>query len=183
MYSRVCLIAGSLVFFLMSVVVLVPISNASELEANWFEDGLNAETDIMALTPAKQSKAWATCAVAFDLAGLLFADGNDASAVSEQEKQRSNGAKLASGMTFVFNAFENEAPTPEVFQAKWKLAKLAMESNYTTISTSVFASIESNSEEALAGYLPTYQACIGWLEPQQIYVDFWRELYGSGLLQ
>ena len=157
--------------------------DASELEANWFEDGISAETDIMALVPAKQSKAWATCAVAFDLAGLLFADGSDASAVSEQEKQRSNGAKLASGMTFVFNAFENEAPTPEVFQAKWKLAKLAMESNYTTISTSVFASIESNSEEALAGYLPTYQACIGWLEPQQMYVEFWRELYGSGLLE
>ena len=30
MYSRVCLIAGSLVFFLMSAVVLVPISNAAE---------------------------------------------------------------------------------------------------------------------------------------------------------
>ena len=30
MYSRVCQIAGSLVFFLMSAVVLVPISNAAE---------------------------------------------------------------------------------------------------------------------------------------------------------
>ena len=32
MYSRVCLIAGSLVFLLMSAVVLVPISSASELK-------------------------------------------------------------------------------------------------------------------------------------------------------
>ena len=45
MYSRVCLIAGSLVFSLMSAVVLVPISNAAEAKPTVGEQYENLDLD------------------------------------------------------------------------------------------------------------------------------------------
>ena len=157
-------------------------AQAANSGSNWFQSDINLGTKIMTVPTPDQSRAWATCAVAYEFSALIYGIEDSSSAAVSEQQNMANGARLASGIVFVFDSFKEETPTPVEFQAKWKLAQLAMNSNYETISTSAFASFERDQEGMLQGHVPTYEICWSWREEQQTYVDFWRELYGSGLL-
>ena len=121
-------------------------AQAANSGSNWFQSDINLETKIMTVPTPDQSRAWATCAVAYEFAALIYAGEDSSSAAVCEQQNMSNGARLASGIVFVFDSFKEEAPTPVEFQAKWKLAQLAMKSNYETITTSTLAGLERDEE-------------------------------------
>jgi len=57
-----------------------------------------------------------------------------------------------------------------------------MESNYETVTTSILSVMDADPVAFSEKLLPTYKYCLNILDVQQLYVDLWRELYGSGLL-
>lgn len=166
----------------LTLICLAQLTQAASSNSNWFQTDINLQTKIMTLPTPDQSRAWATCAVAYDIAALMYAGEQPNSAAVSEEQNMSNGARVASGIVFVFDSFKEQPPTPVEFQAKWKLAQLAMQSNYETITASTFAALERDKNLVMEGHLGTYQICWNWREQQQVFVDFWRELYGSGLL-
>ena len=86
-------------------------------------------------------------------------------------------------VVFVFDLFgQQETPSSQQFQATWSMAQVAMESNYTTVSTSVMAKLERDAEKTLKEFMPTYKHCIDLRDEQQTQINFWREILGSGLV-
>lgn len=157
--------------------------SASANEQGWFDANFTPKTNMADIPVHTQSRVWATCAVAHDIAAVIESSEAPDSASVKESQQLSNGARLASGITFVANAMEqDEDLTPQKFAATWNMAKLAMESNYETLSTSINAKLERDTSATLAGFYPTYGRCLALRELQQEYVNIWRELYGSGLL-
>lgn len=168
------------------ICLLVFLSFAPSAYANdqgWFDADFTPTTKMADVSVHTQSRVWATCAVAHDIAAVVESSEAPDSASVIESQQLSYGARLASGITFVVNAMaQDEELTPQKFTATWNMAKLAMESNYQTISTSINAKLERNTSATLADFYPTYGRCLVLRELQQEYVNIWRELYGSGLL-
>ena len=152
-------------------------------DQGWFDTEFTPTTKMVDVSVHTQSRVWATCAVAHDIAAMIESSEAPNSASARESQQLSNGARLASGITFVVDAMgQDEELTPQNFAATWNMAKLAMESNYETLSTSINAKLEKDMSATLAGFYPTYGRCLALRELQQEYVNIWRELYGSGLL-
>lgn len=165
------------------VVFLCFATGAYANDQGWFDTEFTPTTKMTDISVHTQSRVWATCAVAHDIAAVIESSEAPDSASAQESQQLSNGARLASGITFVVDAMQQgEDLTPQKFTATWNMAKLAMESNYETLSTSINAKLERDTSAALAGFYPTYGRCLALRELQQEYVNIWRELYGSGLL-
>ena len=62
------------------------------------------------------------------------------------------------------------------------MAKMVMESNHETVTTTISSSMVADPVAFSEKLLPTYGYCLNILDVQQDYIDLWRELYGSGLL-
>ena len=152
-------------------------------DQGWFDADFTPTTAITDISVHTQSRVWATCAVAHDIAAVIESSEAPNSASAKESQQLSNGARLASGITFIVDAMgQDQELTSQKFAATWNMAKLAMESNYETLSTSINAKLERNTSATLVGFYPTYGRCLALRELQQEYVNIWRELYGSGLL-
>ena len=165
------------------VVFLFFATGAYANDQGWFDADFTPTTKMTDISVHTQSRVWATCAVAHDIAAVVESSEAPDSASVQESQQLSYGARLASGITFVANAMaQDEELTPKKLAATWNLAKLSMESNYETISTSINAKLERDTSATLAGFYPTYGRCLALRELQQEYVNIWRELYGSGLL-
>ncbi|MDA9722244.1 hypothetical protein N9U55_03045 [Luminiphilus sp.] len=157
----------------------VSLSAATE---TWFDADYDTTKSFLEASVHTQSRVFATCAVAHEFTALIEAS-EGASAGSAESEQLVNGSKLASAIVFVFDLFgQKSTPSPQQFQATWGMAKVAMESNYTTISTSVMAKLERDTENTLKEFMPTYKHCLDLRDEQQTQVNFWREILGSGLV-
>ena len=164
-----------------AIVMLSP--NVFASDQGWFDPEFTPATKMVEVSVHTQSRVWATCAVAHDIAAMIENSEAPGSASAQESQQLSNGARLASAITFVVDAMgQDEDLTPQKFAATWNMAKLAMESNYETLSTSINAKLERDVSATLASFYPTYGRCLALRELQQEYVNIWRELYGSGLL-
>ena len=141
-----------------------------------------ADMDIRAVDVHDQSRIWSTCAVVHELVAMMDDNGPD-SASAKQSFNQGNGAKLASGIVFIVDYFEeSEAPDPASFASRWEMAKMVMESNHETVTTTISSSMVADPVAFSEKLLPTYGYCLNILDVQQDYIDLWRELYGSGLL-
>lgn len=165
----------------LAIAMLSP--NVFASDQGWFDPEFTPATKMAEVSVHTQSRVWATCAVAHDIAAMIENSEAPGSASAQESQQLSNGARLASAITFVVDAMgQDEDLTPRKFAGTWNMAKLAMESNYETLSTSINAKLERDVSATLAGFYPTYGRCLALRELQQEYVNIWRELYGSGLL-
>ena len=63
----------------------------------------------------------------------------------QQKKVRigGEGAKVASSSVFVEAYFQDtDDPDPATFASRWQMATMVMESNYETVTTSIYGNIE-----------------------------------------
>jgi hypothetical protein len=130
----------------------------------------------------RQAEAWAMCAATYDITAELLFKSNPARA--RQIKDLGNGAKMAVTMSQVINDL-SENITQEKFNAVWVMAKLSMTELPKTRTTMLLAEAESNPDKSafMSNLNATLEVCIKNLEAQQMYIDTWRELAKSGLLQ
>jgi len=172
---------------ILTLAIFLPISTfASDPmapETLFSYQDFTSDLDVTSLEPHDQSRVWSTCAVVHDLVALFDKEGLE-SPSAQESKNQSRGAKLASWMVFVADYLKSsEDPSPAEFSAKWQMGKMIMDSNFETTKTSIVADLDGNPEETLKKIVPTYQYCLNVLPVQQTYIDLWREMYGSGLVQ
>ena len=128
----------------------------------------------------RQAEAWATCAAVWQIMSELF---NDSKAQADEYSNLGNGAKMAIVMTFVSSVISEDNPNPQKFNSTWTLAQTLMESIPDVMLTSIIADLETKGMDAWAmDFKPTVAQCTENLETQQYYVDLWRSLAASGLL-
>lgn len=131
----------------------------------------------------RQSEAWATCAATYNAMAELF---GETPAQSKQFKELGNGAALCVTMSLVAKDL-NENITPSQFNALWSYAKMAgsewPQSHMTTILADAERTPKENANQFLGKLTNSFEICMGNLEGQQFYIDMWRELAKSGLLQ
>lgn len=158
------------------------VASAWAATETWFDSDYDTTKSLLDASVHTQSRVFATCAVAHEFTALIEAS-EGASAGSSESEQLVNGSKLASAIVFVFDLFgQKGTPSPQQFQATWDMAKVAMESNYTTIGTSIMAKLERDAENTLKEFMPTYKHCLDLRDEQQTQINFWREILGSGLI-
>ena len=172
--SRICI--SLLLLFWM---IVLPVQASETLFTyDQFQDDL----DIRLVEAHDQSRIWSTCAAVHELVAVMDDNGADSPSAKESANQGS-GAKVASAIVFIVDYFDDtDAPDPAIFASKWQMATMVMESNYETVTTSLFSDMAADPSAFSERLLPTYRYCLNILEVQQEYIDLWRELYGSGLL-
>ena len=105
-----------------------------------FKDDLN----IRSVEAHDQSRMWSTCAAVHELVAVMDDNGADSPSAKESANQ-GNGAKVASAIVFIVDYFEDtDAPDPTIFASKWQMATMVMESNYETVTTSIFSDMAAD---------------------------------------
>lgn len=128
----------------------------------------------------RQSEAWGTCSVIYEISATIAAESKPAQA--RLYKDLSNGASMAVAMTHVMNGFTADI-SPERFDALWAYSKSLISSIPETKKNIIFADAEGiEADEFLGKIVATIEVCMENLESQQDYIDDWRELAKSGLL-
>jgi hypothetical protein len=133
--------------------------------------------------PNRQADAWGTCAAAYQItAELMEVDSNNAKLFKEQ----SNGASVAVVMTHVHAGLKKDMKQFE-FNALWKFSKTLMQSIPEVQRTRILSDLEYSAENGSSMFFDklknTLEICTKNLNGQQFYVDAWRNLAKSGLLQ
>lgn len=145
-------------------------------------DQFRDDLKIRSVEAHDQSRMWSTCAAVHELVAVMDDNGADSPSAKESANQ-GRGAKVASAIVFIVDYFEDsEDPNPAIFSSKWEMATMVMESNYESVTTSIFSGMAADPAAFSEKLLPTYRYCLNILDVQQDYIDLWRELYGSGLL-
>lgn len=132
----------------------------------------------------RQAEAWAMCAAAYDVMAEILLSSTPAR--SKQLTDLANGAELAVIISMVANKLDKDM-SPEKFNNLWSFAKISGAELPKTRRTILLADFESDESEGsvvfVADLSKTVEVCISNLEAQQTYIDIWRELATSGLLQ
>lgn len=128
----------------------------------------------------RQAEAWATCVAVWQVMSELF---NESKAQADEYSNLGNGAKMAIVMTFVSSVISEDKSNQKKFSSTWTLAKTLMDSMPEVKLTSIMADLEARGMDAWSeDFKPTLAQCTNNLETQQMYVDSWRSLAASGLL-
>ena len=133
----------------------------------------------------QQAQAWATCAAAYDIISAILKT-LEQPAQSQQMRDFGHGAQLAVGMTLVVDDLTPDI-TKERFALIWTLSQAAMK-NYPEVKrTGMLADAERLGKDGYGKFVDdiaaTVKICVSNLEAQQAYIDTWRELAKSGLLE
>ena len=170
---------------LYKIIIFVVILNSSshlfaESNGKPYIDGSKSFLEIKDTN--RQAEAWAMCAATYNVVAEILAKSSPAQ--SRKIKDLSNGAEMAVAMSQVINDLSEDI-TPEKFNAVWTMAKLSMTELPKTRVTFLLAEAESSSEKSafISNLNATLEVCIKNIEGQQMYIDTWRELAKSGLLQ
>ncbi len=131
----------------------------------------------------RQAEAWGTCAAAYDVMALIL---KSQPAQAKQVKDYGNGASLAVIMTHVSDGLGPDI-TSDKFNALWNYSKTLGDSIPETKRNMMLAEAEALGEKGSSQFIEkvaaTVKVCINNLKYQQVYIDDWRELAKSGLLQ
>lgn len=131
----------------------------------------------------RQGEAWGICAAAYEIMSALMESG---SAQAQQYKNLSNGASLAVVMTHVSKGLSSDM-SQDSFNALWNYSKTLADSVPEVQKTMILADAESLGESGKGQFIErlgaTVKVCVNNLDGQQTYVDTWRELAKSGLIQ
>ena len=165
--------------------LLLSICLSAGVHSSEGESYLNTDKPFLTIEDInRQSEAWGTCSATYRLTSMLFADSQPAQA--EEYKNYSNGAKIAVIMANVGDALD-EGTSPARFSSIWAFSKALGDSIPESQFTRIMADAESLRGSGLGGFetklLKTMQVCLDNLEGQQNYIDLWRELAKSGLLE
>ena len=156
-------------------------ANAAEKVAPYV-DGSKSFLEIKDVN--RQAEAWAMCAATYDVMAEILSKSQPAR--SQQLKELANGAEVTVTMAIVSDGLTPDI-SQERFNALWSMAKLAGTELPSTRRTMLAADAELSSgkeaEEFLGNLSATMEICFKNLEGQQMYIDLWRELAKSGLLQ
>lgn len=127
----------------------------------------------------RQAEAWGACSATWTLMASIAEEG---SAQAELSDQMANGAKLALAMTYIMDLADD--PKPGRLKSTWIYAKEAMEFMPETQLTVMMADFEQiGSDKWVQNVIATKKVCEDNLDGQQIYIDTWRNLATSGLLE
>ncbi len=132
----------------------------------------------------RQAEAWGTCSAAYDVMAMVIGESNPAQA--KQYNDLGNGASLAVAMSHVADGLSSDMD-PERFNSMWNYSKTLADSIPETKTTMILADAEtlgdSKAEEFITKLAETVKICMANLKGQQAYIDIWRELAKSGLLE
>lgn len=136
----------------------------------------------------RQAETWAMCAAAYDVMAEILADEKPAQ--SQYLSELANGAEVAVIMAIVLDGLDKDT-TQNGFNALWSMAKLSGTELPKTRLTMLAAEAElyagkdngKDKNKFLENLTLTFEICIKNLEGQQMYVDAWRSLAKSGLLE
>jgi hypothetical protein len=131
----------------------------------------------------EQAEAWAVCAASYDvIAEIISAKAANA----KQMRDFANGAELAVMISIVVNDIDDDI-TSKKFASLWAFAKVAAKSIPETKLTMMMAEAELLGDKGVNQFIEkvtnTVKTCMGNLEGQQTYIETWRELAKSGLLE
>ena len=127
----------------------------------------------------RQAEAWGTCSATWTILASLADEG---SAQSKLNSQMANGAKLALAMAYLTD-LPGDSKIGRL-RATWIFTKTAMESITETQLTRMMADLEQRDSDTWVEDLrATKKVCEANLDAQQMYIDLWRKLATSGLLE
>jgi len=133
---------------------------------------------------SRQAEAWAVCAASYDIMSTIMEPRSPARA--QQLSGLADGAQLAVGMALVINELEADIPM-ERFRRLWASSAAAMTEWPQARLTSILADADKlgieRADEFGRKINATVVACMSNLEAQRMYIDAWRELVDSGLLE
>lgn len=156
-------------------------ANADE-DATPYVDGSKSFLEIKNVN--RQAEAWAMCAATYDFMAELLSDSRPAR--SKQLNELANGAKVAVTIAIVSDGL-NTKISQDRFNALWSMAKLSgteiPKTKLTMLAADAEASTGKSYDVFVRNLTATLDICIINLEGQQVYIDTWRELAKSGLLQ
>lgn len=150
-------------------------------DATPYVDGSKSFLEIKDVN--RQAEAWAMCAATYDYMAGILSEAQPAR--SKQISELANGAEVAVTMAIVSDGLDPEI-SQDRFNALWSMAKLSGTELPKTRFTMLDAEAEAdtgNNAVFLKNLTATFEICIRNLEGQQMYIDTWRELAKSGLLQ
>jgi hypothetical protein len=167
--------------------LLVSCSTATDIQSSQTTATIKGKSFINSSQPFlliddvnRQAEAWATCVAVWQIMSEVFGESK---AQSDEYSNLANGAKMAIIMTHVSSAITEDNPNPQKLSSTWTLAKTLMDSMPDVILTSLMADLEARGMDAwFRDFEPTFVQCNDNLETQQMYVDSWRSLAASGLL-
>lgn len=169
------------IFFVL-LLILQNSANAEEYVAKSYVD--DSRGFLYIEDPNRQAEAWAMCAASYDLMAEILAKSHPAR--SQQLAELANGAELAVILSMVVSEI-NEKTTPEKFDAVWNFSKIFGGELPKTRRTVLLADLESAKSAGAAVFISdiskTLEVCMANLSAQQTYIDIWRKLATSGLLQ
>lgn len=147
------------------------------------------ENQVIAGNPDKYAEAadWGMCSAAYSKSAEIYA--NFQPATSERLSQMANGAKVPILMIFVLKSAEGgEDGIKDRFASALAMGKVSMVSITETASTRLASDFElmstdGPSEQWFANLAETVNVCIQNSEAQQDYIDSWRDLAASGMVQ
>lgn len=168
------------VMFSLAVVTIGKVY--AEVKNRSYVDGSKSFLEIKDVN--RQAEAWALCAATYDVMAEILSEAQPAR--SQQLRELANGAEVAVTMAIVMDGLDSEI-SKERFNALWAMAKLAGKELPRTRQTMLAAEAESyqnkGAEVFLGNLSATIEVCFKNLEGQQMYIDTWREMAKSGLLQ
>jgi hypothetical protein len=156
-------------------------ANANE-KISPYVDGSKSFLEIKDVN--RQAEAWAMCAATYDVMAEILSESQPAR--SQQLKELANGAEVTVTMAIVSDGLTPDI-TQDRFNALWSMAQLSGTELPRTRRTMLAADEESSAgekaKEFFSNLSATMEICFKNLEGQQMYIDLWRELAKSGLLQ
>ncbi|MGI9269879.1 MAG: hypothetical protein ACR2PE_05075 [Porticoccus sp.] len=169
-----------ILFIVVTIMLVVPLNATSKEEEG--KSYISYQQPFMLIENVnRQAEAWATCSSVWNIMAEL---SSDSKAQAEEYHNLGNGAKMAIVMTFVTSVISEDTFDQKRFNATWRYAKTLMYSMPEVKSTSILADLESKGMDAwFVDFGATMKHCTDNLESQQYYVDMWRSLATSGLLE
>jgi hypothetical protein len=130
----------------------------------------------------REVEAWGMCAATYDVAAMIFESEKPNQA--QRYRNFGNGAAISAVMANVLDGLDPEM-SPDDFNSLWNYSKTLVESIPETSKTSILADLESADDQGLFfdKLLNTLEACVSNLSSQQDYIDAWREMMKTGMLQ
>jgi len=170
---------GLVAIFLLALPIQLVADNYS---GKSYVDATKSFLDIK--DPHRQAEAWAMCAASYDVMAEILT--STAPARAKQLADLANGAELAVIISMIANKLDKDM-SPEKFNSLWSFSKISGAELPKTRRTILLAKFESDKSEGavvfVADVSKTVEVCAANLEAQQTYIDIWRELATSGLLQ
>ena len=130
----------------------------------------------------READAWATCSAAYEIMAALLEESEPI--ISQNLKNMSNGAHMAVTMTHVYDGMQSNPDMEQAgFNVLWTMSKVLGESIPETKVIALLTDANHSPKIFPHKLAATIVICNKNSEGQQMYIDLWRILAKSGLLE